>query len=145
MESTASTLQGFTSAKQGCQMLHGPDSACVAFACAQCTRRSTRSLAWRCVQQQMHAEGLSHMQEGMPPTRACAQSWRTLQVAWNEVAVAELAWTSEKDRDRIFSEIRVLKQLKHKNIITLHDWWFDPKISSICFITELFTDGTLRQ
>lgn len=73
------------------------------------------------------------------------KSWRTLQVAWNEVAVAELAWTSEKDRDRIFSEIRVLKQLKHKNIITLHDWWFDPKISSICFITELFTDGTLRQ
>mmetsp|Transcript_6314 Transcript_6314/g.13917 ORF Transcript_6314/g.13917 Transcript_6314/m.13917 type:complete len:717 (+) Transcript_6314:224-2374(+) len=67
-----------------------------------------------------------------------------LEVAWNEVPVAELAWTCAKERDRIFSEIRVLKQLKHKNIISLYDWWFDSKTSSICFITELFT-GTLRQ
>ena len=67
------------------------------------------------------------------------------QVAWNEVQVAELAWTSPQERDSIMGEIRVLKQLKHKNIITLHDWWYDDKTCSICFITELFTDGTLRQ
>ncbi len=59
--------------------------------------------------------------------------------------MAELAWTSEKERDSIFGEIQMLKALKHKNIISLYDWWFDPKISCICFCTELFTDGTLRQ
>jgi WNK lysine deficient protein kinase len=66
-------------------------------------------------------------------------------VAWNEIPVAELAWTSDQAKDRTFEEIVVLKQLKHKNIMTLHDWWFDQKNSVICFITELFTDGTLRQ
>eukprot|EP00798_Chlamydomonas_sp_ICE-L_P030373 gene30373-35379_t len=68
-----------------------------------------------------------------------------IEVAWNEVAVGELAWRTEKERSKLFAEIRVLKQLKHKNIMTLKHWWFDPKSRCICFITELFTDGTLRQ
>ncbi|KXZ55200.1 hypothetical protein GPECTOR_3g344 [Gonium pectorale] len=38
-----------------------------------------------------------------------------IEVAWNEVAVAEMARFREKDQQRVFSEIRVLKQLKHKN------------------------------
>ena len=34
-----------------------------------------------------------------------------VEVAWNEVPVLELAWSSEKDRETIMSEIRVLKQV----------------------------------
>ena len=48
-------------------------------------------------------------------------------------------------RDRVFAEIRVLKQLKHKNIMTFYDSWLDQKTYSVNFITEMFTSGTLRQ
>ena len=75
----------------------------------------------------------------------CDDPCVTLQVAWNELSVQELAWSSEEDREKILGEIKVLRGLKHKNIMTLHDWWFDKSACCLCFITELFTDGTLRQ
>ncbi|GAX78793.1 hypothetical protein CEUSTIGMA_g6230.t1 [Chlamydomonas eustigma] len=46
---------------------------------------------------------------------------------------------------KAFDEELGVEALKHKNIMTLHDWWFDKAHSCICFTTELFTDGTLRQ
>ena len=39
-----------------------------------------------------------------------------IEVAWNQVKVTDLV-TSPAERERLFSEIRVLKQLKHKNIM----------------------------
>ena len=56
----------------------------------------------------------------------------------------ELVSTKE-DRDRLFAEIRVLKQLKHKNIMTFHDSWLEKQGYTVNFITELFTSRTLRQ
>ena len=56
----------------------------------------------------------------------------------------ELVSTKE-DRERLFAEIRVLKQLKHKNIMSFHDSWLEHKGYTLNFITELFTSGTLRQ
>ncbi|KAK9823221.1 hypothetical protein WJX72_001156 [[Myrmecia] bisecta] len=67
-----------------------------------------------------------------------------IEVAWNQVRVSELV-SSKEERDRLFAEIRVLKQLKHKNIMTFYDSWLDQKTYSVNFITELFTSGTLRQ
>ncbi len=69
------------------------------------------------------------------------------EVAWNQVRVSELVncRDSKEERDRLFAEIRVLKQLKHKNIMTIYDSWLDAKTMSINFITELFTSGNLRQ
>lgn len=67
-----------------------------------------------------------------------------MEVAWNQVRMSELI-TSKDERERLFAEIRVLKQLKHKNIMTFYDSWMDPKSYHINFITELFTSGTLRQ
>ncbi|KAL0048928.1 hypothetical protein WJX82_002575 [Trebouxia sp. C0006] len=67
-----------------------------------------------------------------------------IEVAWNQVRVNELV-TSREERDRLFAEIRVLKQLKHKNIMTFYDSWLDQKTYSVNFITEMFTSGTLRQ
>lgn len=61
-----------------------------------------------------------------------------------QVRVVELV-NSKEERDRLFAEIRVLKQLKHKNIMSFHDSWLDQKTMCVNFITELFTSGTLRQ
>lgn len=65
-------------------------------------------------------------------------------MAWNQVRVNDLA-NSPAERERLFAEIRVLKQLKHKNIMSFFDSWLDQKNLTINFITELFTSGTLRQ
>ena len=67
-----------------------------------------------------------------------------MEVAWNQVRVSELV-SNKEERDRLFAEIRVLKQLKHKNIMTFYDSWLDQKTYCVNFITELFTSGTLRQ
>lgn len=67
-----------------------------------------------------------------------------VEVAWNEVSLNDKVSTA-KDRNRIFSEIQVLQQLKHSNIIKLLDWSFETETQTLFFLTELFTDGTLRQ
>lgn len=66
--------------------------------------------------------GLPH-----PPPNACAVN------------------SSSAERERLLTEIRVLKQLKHKNIMTFFDSWLDTKNMHVNFVTELFTSGTLRQ
>uniref|UniRef100_A0A7S3VRG8 non-specific serine/threonine protein kinase n=1 Tax=Dunaliella tertiolecta TaxID=3047 RepID=A0A7S3VRG8_DUNTE len=67
-----------------------------------------------------------------------------IEVAWNQVKVNDLV-SSPVERERLFAEIRVLKQLKHKNIMSFYDSWLDQKQLTVNFITELFTSGTLRQ
>ncbi|KAJ9528858.1 hypothetical protein QJQ45_000094 [Haematococcus lacustris] len=67
-----------------------------------------------------------------------------IEVAWNQVKVNDLV-SSPSERERLFAEIRVLKQLKHKNIMSFFDSWLDQKNLTVNFITELFTSGTLRQ
>lgn len=70
------------------------------------------------------------------------------EVAWNQVRLSDLMATKDvakEDRDRMFAEIRVLKALKHKNIMSFYDSWFESKTLTVNFITELFTSGTLRQ
>jgi WNK lysine deficient protein kinase len=67
-----------------------------------------------------------------------------MQVAWNQVDLVGSDLDNEQ-RERLFAEIRVLKQLKHRNIMSFHDWWYDAKHLTINFITEYFTSGNLRQ
>lgn len=67
-----------------------------------------------------------------------------IEVAWNQVKVAELLRNSE-DLERLYSEVHLLKTLKHKNIIKFYNSWVDTKNEHINFITEIFTSGTLRQ
>lgn len=67
-----------------------------------------------------------------------------LEVAWNQVKVSELLRNSE-DLERLYSEVHLLKTLKHKNIIKFYNSWVDTKNEHINFITEIFTSGTLRQ
>jgi serine/threonine protein kinase len=49
------------------------------------------------------------------------------------------------DLERLRSEVRLLKTLKHKNVIKFYNSWLDKKNNKINFITEVFTSGTLRQ
>ncbi|XP_042951642.1 probable serine/threonine-protein kinase WNK3 isoform X2 [Carya illinoinensis] len=67
-----------------------------------------------------------------------------IEVAWNQVKVADLLQNSV-DLERLYSEVHLLKTLKHKNIIKFYNSWIDTKNESINFITEIFSSGTLRQ
>lgn len=67
-----------------------------------------------------------------------------IEVAWNQVKVSDLLRNAE-DLERLYSEVHLLKTLKHKNIIKFYNSWIDTKHENINFITEIFTSGTLRQ
>ncbi|KAG8652608.1 hypothetical protein MANES_06G111100v8 [Manihot esculenta] len=67
-----------------------------------------------------------------------------IEVAWNQVKVADLL-RNAVDLERLYSEVHLLKTLKHKNIIKFYNSWVDTKNENINFITEIFTSGTLRQ
>ncbi|KAK4402458.1 putative serine/threonine-protein kinase WNK2 [Sesamum angolense] len=70
--------------------------------------------------------------------------WEGIEVAWNQVKVADLLRNSV-DLERLYSEVHLLKTLKHKNIIKFYNSWVDTKNEHVNFITEIFTSGTLRQ
>ncbi|KAL3529503.1 hypothetical protein ACH5RR_008825 [Cinchona calisaya] len=67
-----------------------------------------------------------------------------IEVAWNQVKISDLLRNSD-DMERLYSEVHLLKTLKHKNIIKFYNSWVDSKHENINFITEIFTSGTLRQ
>ncbi|KAL0356260.1 UNVERIFIED_CONTAM: putative serine/threonine-protein kinase WNK3 [Sesamum radiatum] len=70
--------------------------------------------------------------------------WEGIEVAWNQVKVGDLLRNSV-DLERLYSEVHLLKTLKHKNIIKFYNSWVDTKNEHINFITEIFTSGNLRQ
>ncbi|CAM6033567.1 unnamed protein product [Sphagnum compactum] len=67
-----------------------------------------------------------------------------IEVAWNQVKVQDVL-KSPEDLERLYSEVHLLKTLKHKNIIKFYNSWVDTKTKNVNFITEIFTSGTLRQ
>ncbi|KAJ6850098.1 putative serine/threonine-protein kinase WNK3 isoform X1 [Iris pallida] len=67
-----------------------------------------------------------------------------IEVAWNQVKIADVLRNSE-DLERLYSEVHLLKTLKHKNIIKFYNSWVDTRRDNINFITEVFTSGNLRQ
>ncbi|RAL47562.1 hypothetical protein DM860_011300 [Cuscuta australis] len=70
--------------------------------------------------------------------------WEGIEVAWNQVKVTDILRNSV-DLERLYSEVHLLKTLKHKNIIKFYNSWIDSKNENINFITEIFTSGTLWQ
>ncbi|CAA0280715.1 unnamed protein product [Arabidopsis thaliana] len=67
-----------------------------------------------------------------------------IEVAWNQVRIDDLL-QSPDCLERLYSEVRLLKSLKHKNIIRFYNSWIDDKNKTVNIITELFTSGSLRQ
>ncbi|KAH1082874.1 hypothetical protein J1N35_022635 [Gossypium stocksii] len=67
-----------------------------------------------------------------------------IEVAWNQVRIEEVLQKPE-DLERLYSEVRLLKSLKHNNIVRFYNSWIDDKKKTVNIITELFTSGSLRQ
>lgn len=67
-----------------------------------------------------------------------------IEVAWNQVKIDELL-QSPDCLERLYSEVRLLKSLKHHNILRFYNSWIDDKNKTVNIITELFTSGSLRQ
>uniref|UniRef100_A0A1J3EV60 non-specific serine/threonine protein kinase n=1 Tax=Noccaea caerulescens TaxID=107243 RepID=A0A1J3EV60_NOCCA len=66
-----------------------------------------------------------------------------IEVAWNLVSI-ENVMQMPGQLERLYSEVHLLKALKHENIIKLFNSWVDEKNKTINMITELFTSGSLR-
>lgn len=71
------------------------------------------------------------------------------EVAWNKVDLGGAGGgplgMDREEQDRILAEIRVLKALKHKNIMSFYKWWYNEKKGEVNFISEMFASGTLRR
>ncbi|KAL6532335.1 hypothetical protein OROGR_014305 [Orobanche gracilis] len=67
-----------------------------------------------------------------------------IEVAWNQVKLCHFLQSPE-DLERLYSEIHLLKTLKHTNIMKFYTSWVDTANRNINFVTEMFTSGTLRQ
>ncbi|WOL08070.1 putative serine/threonine-protein kinase WNK9 [Canna indica] len=67
-----------------------------------------------------------------------------IEVAWNQVKLHDFLHSSE-GLERLYCEIHLLKNLKHKNIMKFYTSWADTSKGHLNFVTEMFTSGTLRQ
>ncbi|KAE8655907.1 putative serine/threonine-protein kinase WNK7 [Hibiscus syriacus] len=67
-----------------------------------------------------------------------------IEVAWSQVRIDEVIQKPE-DLERLYSEVHLLKSLKHSNIVRFFNSWIDDKKKTVNIITELFTSGSLRQ
>lgn len=67
-----------------------------------------------------------------------------IEVAWNQIKLSEVLRNAD-DLERLYSEVHLLKTLKHKHIIKFYNSWVDSRHNTVNFITEIFTSGTLRQ
>ncbi|WJX34628.1 putative serine/threonine-protein kinase wnk7 [Trifolium repens] len=67
-----------------------------------------------------------------------------LEVAWSQVRIDEVL-QSPGDLERLYSEVHLLRSLKHSNIVRFYNSWIDDKHRNVNMITELFTSGSLRQ
>jgi serine/threonine protein kinase len=67
-----------------------------------------------------------------------------IEVAWNQICIEDVM-QSPQNLEKLYSEVHLLKSLKHENIIKLYSSWVDEKTRTINMITELFTSGNLRQ
>lgn len=67
-----------------------------------------------------------------------------IEVAWGQVRIDEVLQSSD-DFGKLYSEVVLLRSLKHNKIIKFYDSWIDIKKRTLNMITELFTSGNLRE
>ncbi|KAJ4828392.1 putative serine/threonine-protein kinase wnk11 [Turnera subulata] len=67
-----------------------------------------------------------------------------IEVAWNQVKLRN--FTDDPAMiDRLYSEVRLLRTLTSKNIISFYNVWRDEDRNTLNFITEVCTSGNLRE
>ncbi|KAM7472323.1 hypothetical protein LguiA_010506 [Lonicera macranthoides] len=67
-----------------------------------------------------------------------------IEVAWNRVKIDDVLQSPE-DLEKLYTEVHLLRSLKHENIMKFFESWIDEKKKTVNMITELFTSGSLRQ
>ncbi|KAL2342942.1 hypothetical protein Fmac_004227 [Flemingia macrophylla] len=67
-----------------------------------------------------------------------------IEVAWSQVQIDDVL-QSPGDLDRLYSEVHLLRSLKHNNIVRFYNSWIDDKRKTVNMITEMFTSGSLKQ
>ncbi|KAL8168072.1 hypothetical protein V2J09_009571 [Rumex salicifolius] len=67
-----------------------------------------------------------------------------MEVAWNQVVLTDV-FRCPDDLQRLYTEVHLLKNLKHDAIIRFYTSWIDHKRRTFNFITEMFSSGTLRE
>ncbi|KAL9319524.1 hypothetical protein ACSQ67_011363 [Phaseolus vulgaris] len=67
-----------------------------------------------------------------------------IEVAWNRISAEDVVQTPQQ-LEKLYSEVHLLKTLKHDNVIKLYNYWIDDTTATVNMITELFTSGSLRQ
>jgi WNK lysine deficient protein kinase len=65
-----------------------------------------------------------------------------IEVAWNVVKLSKIP---ANERKRLKTEIRLLKTLNHPNIIKYFSSWVDREREMIIFVTELLSNGSLKE
>ncbi|KAM7260918.1 hypothetical protein ACFE04_026393 [Oxalis oulophora] len=66
-----------------------------------------------------------------------------IEVAWNRVKIDQVL-RSPEDLETLYSEVHLLRSVKHENIMKFFSSWVDYEKRTINMITELFTSGSLR-
>ncbi|KAL5207638.1 hypothetical protein ABZP36_032073 [Zizania latifolia] len=67
-----------------------------------------------------------------------------IEVAWSQVQIDEVM-QSPDNLERLYSEVNLVKSLKHETVMKFYNYWVDHQKKTINVITELFTSGSLRQ
>ncbi|KAK7318473.1 hypothetical protein RJT34_03175 [Clitoria ternatea] len=67
-----------------------------------------------------------------------------IEVAWSQVQIDEVL-QSPGDLERLYSEVHLLRSLRHSNIVRFYNSWIDEKRKTVNMITELFISGSLKQ
>jgi WNK lysine deficient protein kinase len=65
-----------------------------------------------------------------------------IEVAWN---VIKLSRVPPNERKRIKTEVKLLKDLEHPNVIKYHNSWVNREREEIVFITEIMSSGSLKE
>ena len=65
-----------------------------------------------------------------------------MEVAWN---VIKLSRIPPNERKRIKTEVKLLKDIEHKNVIKYYNSWVDREKEQIVIITESMSSGSLKE
>ena len=65
-----------------------------------------------------------------------------IEVAWN---VVKLARIPPPERKRIKTEVKLLKDIEHKNVIRYFNSWVNREKEQIVFVTEIMSSGSLKE
>lgn len=63
-------------------------------------------------------------------------------MAWN---VIKLSRVPPSERKRIKTEVKLLKDIEHPNVIKYHNSWVNRELEEIIFITEIMSSGSLKE